>query len=87
METLVVVNLLDDFRYRVCAHDQSLQPNARIIPHVLKIAPMTVNMIRSEITLNAKYRARVALCKRDLVAEPWYRESRKTIGMKKLSKR
>jgi hypothetical protein len=44
------------------------------MPHILKIAPMRVNTTSSATTVNAKYRARVALCKWDLVAGPWYRE-------------
>jgi hypothetical protein len=39
---------------------------------------MRVNTTSSEITVNAKYRGRVALCKWGLVAGPWYRGSRKT---------
>src|SRR5579863_1689695 len=87
LETLVLPNLFNNFRYRVCGQHQHLLPRTGKNQHILKTTPMTVNMISCEITKNAKYRARTARSKRDCVKAPWYRESQRIMRGKKNPKK
>jgi hypothetical protein len=68
----MVLSLPDYLCYRVCDQHRYLHPHTRMIQHALKATPMKVNMINSEITKNAKYRAKREFCKWDCIAAPWY---------------
>jgi hypothetical protein len=53
-ETVVLSDLLDYLRRRVCGQLQHPLPQIKTIQHALKPTPMRVNMMSCEITKNAK---------------------------------
>ena len=53
-ETVVLSNLLDYLRHRVCSQLQHPLPQTKTIQHALNPTPMRVNMMSCEITKNAK---------------------------------